>query len=309
VPGAAETAKLISSLELKDKFTGPANKATNSLAKMERGFARSSRGFGQLSSGLSRAGTLVGGALAGGLALSAKAAIDWEDAFTGVRKTIEATPQEFDRISTALRKMATETPQSASELAAIAEAGGAMGIKAKDIVEFTRQVAILASTTNVSADDAATALGQLQNVIGLTGDEFDNFAASLVALGNAGNSTESQILEIARRAGGAAKLFGIAKDRTLGWAAAAANLGIQQEAAGTALQNIFVKLMPKIQGGAKGLQTVFAKSAGDIKKMFKRDAGGALELFFKKLGKIKDGAQRLQGFLKLCVAVYGCQKL
>ena len=36
------------------------------------------------------------------------------------------------------------------------------------------------------------ALGQMKNVIGLTGDEFDNFAASLVDLGNKGNSTEAQ---------------------------------------------------------------------------------------------------------------------
>ena len=301
MPGMAETAKLISSLELKDKFSGPAKKASGSLTQLDKGFGRVGKGAGQIGAGLTRSGALLGTALAGGLVLSAKAAIDWEDAFTGVRKTVDATPEQLDAIGTELRKLSTQMPNSAEELAGIAEAGGQMGIAAGEIVDFTKQVAILASTTNVSAEDAAMALGQLQNVIGLTGDEFDNFAASLVDLGNAGSSTESAILEIARRSGGAAKLFGIAKEQTLGWAAAAANLGLNQELAGTALQNIFVKLMPKIQGNVKALRDVFGKSGTEIQKMFKKDAGGALQEFFKRLGQVEDKAQRL----KLAQALFG----
>ena len=52
-----------------------------------------------------------------------------------------------------------------------------MGIAKDDLAAFTEQVAILGATTDVIVEDAATALGQLNNVIGVTGDEFDNFAA------------------------------------------------------------------------------------------------------------------------------------
>jgi TP901 family phage tail tape measure protein len=295
--GVGETAKLIASLELKDKFSPGMKSATASLGKFEKGLGKASSGAGQLAGGLTKAGTRIAAGVALGLTGAAKAAIDWQEAFTGVQKTVDASSlakgTTFRDLELVLRQMATEMPNTADELAAIAEAGGALGIAGKDIAAFTRQVAILASTTNVSADDAATALGQLQNVIGLTGEEFDNFAASLVDLGNKGASTEAAILEIARRAGGAAKLFGIAKDETLGWAAAAANLGLNEELAGTALQNVFVKLMPAYIQGSKNLVRITGKTAAQLKKSFKTDAGGAIESLIEQLGKMpKD--QRLK---------------
>ena len=153
-------------------------------------------------------------------------------------------------------------------------------------------MAILGATTNVTTEDAATALGQLQNVIGLTGDEFDNFAASLVDLGNKGASTEAQILEIAKRSGAAAKLIGVAKDETLGWASAAANLGLNEELAGTALQNFFLKTQTADHWLGEDLKTS-PRSAGmtakDFKKMWAKDATGALQSFLTGLGKTDQG--------------------
>lgn len=285
----SEIQRLIAELVLSDKLTPGVNKALGSVGKLETGLQRASRGAGQVASGMARAGTRIAAGIGVGLGAAAKAAIDWEDAFQGVVKTVDeaqlnAAGLTFDDIADGLRKMATEMPNSAQELAGIAESAGAMGIAGKDILAFTKQVAVLASTTNISAEDAAVGLGQLQNVIGLTGDEFDNFAASLVDLGNKGNSTESMILEIARRAGGAAKLFGIAKDETLGWAAAAANLGLNEELAGTALQNVFLKLLPQFSEGAKGLQEITGKTAKQLKKSFKEDAGGAVEDLLQQLG-------------------------
>lgn len=299
----ADTARLIAELSLDSKkYDRGIKNVAAANKRLESSLGKVASGAGKLSAGVTRAGLVVGGAAVAGLTAAAKAAIDWEDAFTGVRKTVDAAGfapgQSFETLSRALRDMATEMPTTATDLAAIAEAGGAMGIAAKDIEAFTRQVAILGSTTNVSVDDAATALGQMQNIIGLTGDEFDNFAASLVDLGNKGASTEAQILEIARRSGGAAKLFGIAKDATLGWAAAAANLGLNEELAGTALQNVFVKLLPKFTDGSKELQRITGQSARQIKKAFKEDAGGALESLMKQLGGLpKD--QRLRAIQSL----------
>jgi TP901 family phage tail tape measure protein len=287
---ASETARLIAELSLSDKLTPGVKKATGSISKLESSISRVGRGTGQLASGFAKAGTRIAAGIGIGLAGAAKAAIDWEDAFTGVEKTVDASSlakgQTFDDLALALRQMATEMPNTAAELAGIAEQAGAMGIAGKDIEAFTRQVAILASTTNVGAEDAATALGQLTNVIGLQGDEFDNFTASLVDLGNKGSSTEAQILEITRRAGGAAKLFGIAKEETLGWASAAANLGLNEELAGTALQNVFIKLLPKYTKGAKDLQTITGKTAKQLKKDFKEDAGGAIEDLIAQLGQL-----------------------
>lgn len=294
---AADTAKLIAELSLRDKLSPGLRTASKNLGKFETGLGRAGKGVGQVAGGIARAGAVIGTAAVAGLGVAAKAAIDWEDAFAGVVKTVDeadlaAAGLTFEELGRSIRDMSLEMPIAATELATIAETAGALGIKAADIEAFTRQVAILGSTTNVTTDEAATALGQLQNVIGLTGDEFDNFAAALVDLGNKGASTESQILEIARRSGAAASLIGVAKDQTLGWASAAANLGLNEELAGTALQNFFVKTATVAADGGKKLE-MLADTAGlttkQFKKAFEEDATGALTTFLEGLGELESG--------------------
>lgn len=267
-----------------------ASKAMTNLNRRISGLERhSGKAFSNISKNMERGLVIGAGAAVGAIGYAVKQAMDWESAFAGVRKTVEGTPEQIAAIEQGIRDLSKVMPTSAVELAAIAENAGALGIARKDILSFTKVVAMIGATTNVSSEDAATALGQLQNVLGLTGADFDNFAAALVDLGNKGASTEAQILEIARRSGGAAKLVGIAKDATLGWAAAAANLGMQDEIAGTSLQRFFQIVQTNVGSGGKKLETL-AKTAGmtadGFKKAFGKDASGTLAKFVKGLNKI-----------------------
>jgi TP901 family phage tail tape measure protein len=296
-------------LVAKDMASKTIGKVNKDLGKL----GRTGANFDKVGKGLATIGAVAGGAVAVGLYKSAEAAINWQDAFQGVIKTVDETDlrksgSSFDKLGMNLRDMAREMPNTAIELAGIAEQAGALGIKAADIEAFTRQVAILASTTNVSADEAATSLGQLQNVIGLTGADFDNFAASLVDLGNKGASTEASILDIAKRSGAAGKLFGIAKEETLGWAAAAANLGMNEELAGTALQTLFLKSMPQFTHAGKTMQKLLGKNAKQIAKAYKEDAGGSLESLIGSLRKLPKAA-RLETIQKLFGKTSGLTRL
>lgn len=298
----AETARLIASLELKDKFSAGVTSATKSLGKLETRVGRlgSIAASGAQAAGRNiERGVAVGAvAAAGALTWAVKSAIDWESAIAGVNKTIEATPAELKAIEQGLIDLSNRMPVAAADLAMIAENAGALGIAKQDILSFTETVALIGSTTNVSVDEAATALGQLGNVLKLTGDDYDNFAAALVDLGNKGASTEAQILEIARRSGSAATLIGIAKDATLGWSAAAANLGMNEELAGTSLQNLFLKAMPAYTKGSKDLQKITGLTAAQLKKSWQKDAGGALEALVAQIGSMPKDA-RLAAVQKL----------
>ena len=74
--------------------------------------------------GLSSAGfnvgrqlTVVGGIATGAFGLAAKQAIQWETDFTGVRKTVNATEEEFAALESRLRQMARdEVPIEAGDL-------------------------------------------------------------------------------------------------------------------------------------------------------------------------------------------------
>lgn len=297
----AETAQLAVRLSLKDGLTSGIRNASRALTNFDRGVGRVGKGVGQVAGGFARAGAIMAGAVAGGIGAATKAAIDFEDAFAGVRKTVEAPEDKLDELALSFRALATEIPITASELARIGELGGAMGINVDDLDEFVKTVALIGVTTDVSTDDAATALGQLSNILGITVKDFDNFGAALVDLGNDGESTESAILEITRRAGSSAKLIDLATDATLGWSAAVANLGDNPELAGTALQLFFQKSLETVAGGGKDLAAM-GKIAGmtgkAFKKSFGKDSSKALQSFIGGLAKLPK-EKRLQAIQDL----------
>src|SRR5690606_10371551 len=65
--------------------------------------------------------------------LSTKAAIDFESAFAGVRKTVDATEEQFAQLETGMRDMAQRLPATASEIALVGEAAGQLGIKTENL--------------------------------------------------------------------------------------------------------------------------------------------------------------------------------
>jgi TP901 family phage tail tape measure protein len=283
----ADTARLATVLTLKDGLSPGLQKAGRNVGAFDKGMGKAGKSVGRMAGGVAKAGAVVTGFAVAGLGFAAKAAIEWEDAFAGVRKTMTASDTQFDQIADSIRKMSTEMPIAATELAAIAEAGGAMGIAADDIDEFTRTVALLGTTTNIAAEDAAMALGQLGTSMNLTADQYDNFASALVELGNKGNSTEAQILEIVKRGAAFAKMAGLNRKQTLAWGAAVANIfGDNMEAGGTAFAKFMSESQNIVSSGGKGLER-FAKIAGqsasDFKKAFAKDASGALTDFLRGL--------------------------
>ncbi len=237
--------------------------------------------------------------LAAGVGMTAKAAvqagIDYESAFAGVEKTVDGTQAELAELSGGIRDMAMSMPLAATEIAGVAEAAGALGVAQGDILEFTRVASLIGVTTDVSADQAATSLGQLSNVLGLTNADYEKFGSTLVALGNDGASTESAILGITERAGAAGELIGFATEETLAWGSAVANLGIEVDAGGTALQTFFITTAKQVAAAGDELD-ILAETAGMTADAFAQayaeDASAALETFITGLGEL-DQAQQL----------------
>lgn len=108
---------------------------------------------------MAAAGTAVG--VVGGMAISAGS--DFESAFAGVRKTVDATEEQFAELEDRLRDMAKNKPQTAVELAEIAEAAGQLGIHTENIAEFTDVMADLKVATNLG-DEGASQFAKLQTL-------------------------------------------------------------------------------------------------------------------------------------------------
>lgn len=231
-----------------------------------------------------------GAAMVGGLGLATKAAIDWESAWAGVTKTVGGSEPEMAALEQELRNLAKELPATHQEIAAVAEAAGALGVKRENIISFTRTMIDLGETTDLTADAAATALARIGNVMGTSQSDVDRFGAALVELGSNGASTESEIVSMAQRIAGAGNQIGLSEGEVLGFASALSSVGIEAEAGGSSVSTFFIKMSMAVNEGGADLEN-FARVAGvsaeEFATRFRDDAAGATTLFVEGLGKIQ----------------------
>jgi TP901 family phage tail tape measure protein len=223
-----------------------------------------------------------------------KAAADFEDAFAGVAKTVDGVSDSRGTLTAfgkalqqQFRDLAKIIPVSVNELAKIGEVAGAMGIPRERILQFTEVMAKLGATTDLTSDQAAASIGKIQNVYQSAGVDTDRFAASLVALGNAGASTESQIVAFAERMGGAAVQARVSQAEVLGWSNAMASVGLNAELGSTAWNKVLSSIGKAVDLGKSG---GFAEVAGMTEKafsqLFKTDASEALNKIVEGFGRI-----------------------
>jgi TP901 family phage tail tape measure protein len=247
--------------------------------------------------------TLLGfGAAAGaGLALAAKAAIDWESAWAGVTKVVDGSPEQLAALEDELRGLATTLPQTHAEIAGVAEAAGQLGIAREDIADFTRTMVAMGVSTDMSSQDAATSMARLMNIMQTAPDDVNRLGSAIVGLGNAGASTESEIVEMALRLAGAGHTVGMTEADVLGLSSALASVGIEAEAGGSAFSTAMIKVQEAVNEGGESLDT-FASVAGMSAKEFAtkwgQDPAGAIDAFVQGLGRMQASGQDVFGVLE-----------
>lgn len=287
----ADTAQLAVHLTLDDKFSRQIRTAGSSLNKFEGSVKRVGKGVGQVGAGFARAGLITGGAIVTGLAAAAKTAIDFQDAFAGVQKTVAGTPAELEGLNKELRALSTRIPVDFSDLAGIAQEAGALGVPTKNVAGFTEVVARLsAATVGLTASAAAEAFGKLGNVLRIkTVVGFERLGSALVALGNAGASSEGDIVAVAQRFGAAGAQAKLSAAQVLGFSSAIASMGVEPEAAGSSLSRLFNNITKYLGTGdkkAKAFAKVVGVSVKKFKTLFAKDASGAVQTFLTKLSKL-----------------------
>jgi TP901 family phage tail tape measure protein len=221
-------------------------------------------------------------------ALAAKASIDLETAFTGVIKTVDATEQELQELKQGFETMAKTVPIATTELYGIGEAAGQLGIKKENILGFSDVMAKLGVTTNMSSDQAATALARLANITQMPQTEFDRLGATIVALGNNLATTEAEIVEMGLRIAGAGSQIGLTEAQILSFAGALSSVGIEAESGGSAISRVMVDMANAVASGGQKLEQfaqVSGMSAAQFQQAFEKDAAGAIISFIEGLDK------------------------
>src|SRR5690606_2049201 len=180
----------------------------------------------------------------GGTAL--KTSIDFESAFAGVRKTVDATEEEFAELREGILEMSKRIPAAQTTIAGVAEAAGQLGIQVPNILAFTEVMTNLGVATNMTAQDAATALARFANIVQMPQTQFDRLGSTIVELGNNLATTEAEIVEMSLRIAGAGAQVGLAEAEIMGLAGALSSVGIRAEAGGTAISKVMIALASEV---------------------------------------------------------------
>lgn len=232
--------------------------------------------------------SILSGMVAAGLTASAKTAIDFETAFTGVEKTVDGTEEQMQKLKQGIRDLAKEIPSSTTEISAVAEAAGQLGIETDNVLKFTKTMINMGNATNLSAEEAATTLARFANVTKMSQQDFDKLGSTIVALGNNFATTESEIAQMGMNLGSAGSQIGMTQSEIMALATALSSVGLEAQAGGTAFSKLMINMQLAVETGNKDLKD-FARVAGmtanEFSKAFKEDAVGALLSFIKGLSK------------------------
>ena len=263
-------------------------KAGDSLTAFAKKSETASKALVSAGRGFSRALTVPIVAL--GVA-SIKASVDYESAFTSVRKTVNATEDEFAVLSDGIKQMSTHVATASTEIAEVMAWAGQLGITNDYLLGFTRTMVDLGKTTVISATEAAETLAKFANISGMDQSKFQNLGSTLVDLGNNFAATESQILEMSMRLAGAGHMVGLTEAQILGFATALSAVGLETQMGGTAFSKALTRMEVASETGGQALKD-FARVSGMTEKAFKtlwdNTPADAFQAFIVGLSKMSE---------------------
>lgn len=198
---------------------------------------------------------------------SVKSAMDFETAFTGVEKTVDGTEEQIANLKQGIKDLATEIPSSTTEISAVAEAAGQLGIQTDNVLSFSKAMIDLGNSTNLTADEAASQLAKFANITQMSQKDFSKLGSSIVDLGNNFATTEADIVNMAMRLAGAGHQVGMSEGQILGLATALSSVGIEAEMGGSAISKAMVKMQNAVEQGGSKLNNVLKKTGMSLRDL------------------------------------------
>jgi hypothetical protein len=273
------------------------------LSGLNRIDASFSRGFDAVLNSRSWQAAAAGAAGFGAaLAISTKAAIDFEASVSQVRKVMDGleTPAAIAEISDEIRQLSLELPISAKGFAEIYAAAGASGIAREEVRQFAEDVAKISTAFNMTADEAGLSIAKMRTSMKLTQPDVLKLADAMNELDKIGAANGKQLIEFALRSGAVGQQAGLTAEQVAAFGAAMISSGVETEVAATSFNNM-VKAMTRgdsmTERQIRALQTLgmasgqAATAIGQAQDEMVRSAED--RRYENALSRRKDGAIRL----------------
>lgn len=229
------------------------------------------------------------------------ASVEFESAMAGVQKTTGMSDVQLEAMGNELMNLSERIPVTAKELAGLAETSGQLGIAEDDITEFVEVVAAMGVSTNMSAEEAATAMARMANIMGTGAQDYERLGSTVVELGNNMATTESEIIDMGQSMAGVGNLVGMSEADVLAFAAAMSSVGIEAEAGASSMSTLWTNIETMVATGSAKLNN-FAQIAGvstqEFMSMWDDDAAGAFSLFISGLREMGLEGESVMSILK-----------
>lgn len=211
-------------------------------------------------------------------------------------------------LAEAFRRLGQEIPMSYEELNRLGGVVGQLGVQTPaSVLEVTRTIAMLGTTTDMMAEEAAMNMMHFANIMGIVADQIPDYihrmGSAIVDLGNNSASTESEIVAMAMRLAAAGRIAGMSSEDILGWATALTDMGIRAEMGGTAVSRVIQNIMFAVADGGEALAafaTVAGQTADEFAANFRANPTAAIEEFLERIVALQEdpnGAPGLQAML------------
>lgn len=257
-----------------------------SFNMLDKGYARIMKVGTTAFNMLSKAALVASVAVGAATVAAVNAGNEFESAFAGVKKTIEATEEEYVQLRQDIRDMAKEVPSTAVEIAGVMEVAGQLGIAKESLSEFTRVMIDLGVTTNLSATEAATALAKFANITNMDTADYEKLGSVVVDLGNNFATTELEIVEMATKLAASGELVGLTEAQIMALATSMSSVGIAAEKGGSTMSKLLKKMQVAVELESNALSkyaSVANMTGEEFKQTFQKDAVEALSAFIDGL--------------------------
>lgn len=274
-------------------------KARKNIASLDSGFSKLDTGFDKIGkagmacfTGIAKAAGAAATAIGAAAAVSVNTGMEFESAFAGVKKTVDATDEEYGRLREDILGMAREMPSSAAEIAGVMEIAGQLGIARESLAGFTETMINMGVSTNLSSEEASTSLAKFANIVSMAdyGEDgtsnWERLGSVVVDLGNHFATTEADIVEMATRLASTGELVGLTEAQIMALSTSMSSVGIGEEAGGSSMSKLLKNIQIATELGSESLEeyaSVAGMSTAEFTEAFQEDAVSALSAFIDGL--------------------------
>lgn len=214
---------------------------------------------------------------------------DLEEKTLEIAKTTGLAGDKLDELTESLNHTAsTVRGMKLDNLYEISAVAGQLGVKGKEnILKFTTEIQKLVKTSKLTAEEASEGFAKLSNSLNEPIQNIDKLASTFTILASNTTANERVLLDYTQRLAGSGKLLGLTTAQIAGIGATLQDVGITAEVGGTAISDVFRKLITK--------GDEFAKRLGIDMKTFTDSVNNepikAVELFIESLGRMDKKAR------------------